>query len=264
MLIAALLISAMDMAGADRSPAAGVLREDAEKHFREGVRARDHPDQAHHHFAAALAIYETLRGQGANNTALYRNQGNAALLAGDLPAAILAYRRGLRLDPANAFVQGGLESARDQVEYPRSDLRPAGDNWPAWLPRPSENLLLGLSVGLYTLGCITFTRWLMIRRLAFLCLSGFVIFLACGLCLAWGTKQQQMEQTRTHPLIVVRETTPLRTGNGMSYPSHRGLSSARRGMEGRLQFTRGDWLQVEFPGGALGWLPRERVLLDTP
>ena len=40
------------------------------------------------------------------------------------------------------------------------------------------------------------------------------------------------------------------------------LPSVRRGMEGRLRFVRGDWLQVEFPGGDVGWLRRGDVLLD--
>jgi tetratricopeptide (TPR) repeat protein len=263
MLVAAYLIGAV-LAAEPEPPAWITSLAEAEKQFQAGVQARERPDQARAHFAAAFALYERLREQGADNADLYRNQGNAALLAADLPSAILAYRRGLQLAPANGLLEEGLEYARDQVEYPRRELRQTADDWPSWLLRPSDPLLLGLTVFFYALGCVALTRWLMIRRRLLLCYAGLALLVAVALGLVWQTRQRQQEQGRTHPLVVVKEATPLRTGNGGAYPPHQGLPSVRRGMEGGLQFARGAWLQVEFSGGFLGWLPRDRVLLDTP
>jgi hypothetical protein len=35
-------------------------------------------------------------------------------------------------------------------------------------------------------------------------------------------------------------------------------------MEARLLHRRGGWLQVEFPGGAVGWVPQAAALVDEP
>ena len=73
----------------------------AESAFHEGIRcvaeAPDKPAEARKCFARAAQWYEQLRQTGANNAVLDRNLGNAYLLAGDLPRAILAYRHGLLL-----------------------------------------------------------------------------------------------------------------------------------------------------------------------
>jgi hypothetical protein len=263
MLVALFLVNAGLAIGASEPLTAAALLEQANAQFHQGVAARAQPDVARKHFAAARAAYETLPGQGYSSAALFRNQGNAALLAGDLPGAILAYRQALQLDPGDRTLQESLEYARDQAEYPRSDVRAAPEGWPSFLPLPSDTVLLALAIGFYMLACMALTRWLMIRRLTLLVSGGLGLILACAVGAVWGTRQASIIQLMEHPLVVVRETTPLRIGNGVSYPAHHGLPSARRGMEGQLQFTRGDWLQVEFPGGVLGWLPRERVLLDT-
>jgi len=54
----------------------------------------------------------------------------------------------------------------------------------------------------------------------------------------------------------------LRTGNGLRYPP-RYETPLNRGVEARLLFTRGDWLQIEFAGGEVGWVPREYALVDA-
>ena len=264
MLVAVFLLSAALTADPGNAATAAATLQRAEREFLQGVQAREQPDQASQHFRAAFADYETLRRQGANNTALYRNQGNAAFLAGNVPQAILAFRRALRLAPGDGILQESLEKARDRVDYPKSEVRPAAPDWPSWLPRPSDNQLLGLAVGIYSLGCIAFTRWLMIRQVSLVFLAAAALVLAGTLGFRWASREGQIDQQRQHPLLVVKDTCPLRTGNGISYPPQPALSSVRRGMEGTLQFVRGDWLQVEFPGGAVGWLRRDQVLLDTP
>ena len=102
------------------------LRLQAEELFRQGtLLAPSAPDDAQHCFACSAQFYERLRQAGADNPALYRNLGNAYLLADDLPAAILAYRRGLRLDPNDTQLQQGLAFARQQVVFPASAAQTA-------------------------------------------------------------------------------------------------------------------------------------------
>jgi len=263
MLVAAFLMSTA-LAPEAGTPANGATTlERAEREFHEGLAARAHPDQAMPHFRMAFVHYKALRRQGVNNTALYRNLGNAAFLADDLPEAILAYRRGLRLDPGDRVLRENLEEARNQVQYPPGTLcRPADDKWPAWLPRLADNLLLGLALGLYAFGCVAITRWLLVRRAFLLLLGAMAIVVASGTAAWWGVRQRQARDESAHPLVVVKTTTPLHAGNGASYPLHKTMLSVARGMEGRMRYARGDWLQVQFPGGARGWLQRDHVLIN--
>jgi hypothetical protein len=261
-LIAALVTAGMGH-GASSPPPDPAILDRAETAFRAGIAARDHPDQARQHFRAAREHYATLRRQGILNPGLCRNEGSAALLADDLPVAIAAYRRGLRLDPSDRGLRENLEYARDQVAYPAGlGCRPAASGWPPWLPRPANELLLGMALALYAVGCIIVTRWLIGRRGS----GGVVVLvLAGGLGMWWGARQVRADAERRHPLVVVvADTLPLHTGNGRAYLTHPRLPAVRRGMEGRLVFVRGDWLQVEFPGGEVGWLPRGDVLVDEP
>src|ERR1700680_1724659 len=88
------------------------IAQHAEEEFRLGAEQRGDRDRAVPHFRSAAAFFDELRRRGANNPELYRNLGNACLLADDLPRAVLSYRRGLRLAPADADLLAGLDEAR--------------------------------------------------------------------------------------------------------------------------------------------------------
>src|SRR5262245_48200826 len=104
----------------------------AETAFQQGLATRATPRSAREHFAQAAADYGTLRQRGDRSAALLRNQGNAYLLAGELPRAILAYRRGLHLAPGDRRLRSNLAYARQQVISPNT----ATADWLSGLPRP--------------------------------------------------------------------------------------------------------------------------------
>jgi hypothetical protein len=245
-------------------PDAEVLRQ-AESAFQDGVRRRERPTEARQAFARAAEGYEELRRRGAANASLFRDEGDAYLLAGDLPRAILAYRRGLRLAPNDAVLRGNLEHARAQVSRPPpGDLgRPPAELWPPWVPRVPSGVLLVLSLLLYGLGCLSLTRWWMVRqprlvRLGIFSLVG-ALFLG-GLLAARGLSQRE---EACHPLVVLADDgVLLRRGNGLSYPP-RYETPLNRGVEARLVCARGDWLKVVLAGGETGWVPRRYALLDA-
>jgi len=264
MLVAAFFLSALAV-GSGNSPAATDLLQRAEKEFAQGLQSRAQFDQARPHFQQAFTCYQELHRRGAANVDLYRNEGNAAILSDNLPEAILAFRRGLRLDPTSRALQASLEDARDLVSYPpESPCRPAAGGWPFWFPEPSDSMLLAVAVILYALACIAITRWWIVRRGPLLLGAALFLLLACGSGTWLAINQCGQMQASEHPLVVVKNAGALRTGNGLSYPTSRGLPSVSRGMEGRLLFARGDWLQVEFPGSELGWIERGMVLVDAP
>ncbi|MBK7948224.1 MAG: BatD family protein [Deltaproteobacteria bacterium] len=75
-------------------------------------------------FQRAEQGFAALIEEGARSPALYTNLGNAALQAGRVGQAVLAYRRALTLDPKMA-------TARQNLAHVRAQL-------PAWVPRPGD------------------------------------------------------------------------------------------------------------------------------
>ncbi len=241
-----------------------VLRS-AEAAFAGAVRQRADPDKAQSLFRTAAELYGQLGERGARNAALYRNEGNAWLLADELPRAILAYRRGLRLSPSDRALQEALAYARDRVHYSVSGsfARPPVDDRPPWLPRVGlAGWSFALLLGCYALSWVVLARgWVARRgRLLALGLTGFVLTaIAVGL-LAVGAYYE--ERRHRLPLVVIaKDGVVLRKGNGEAYPP-RCEASLGRGVEAWLLFRRGDWLQVELSGGEVGWAPAAAALVD--
>jgi tetratricopeptide (TPR) repeat protein len=249
---------------AEVPPDLDVLRE-AESAFHDGVRSRERPTEARQAFARAAERYEELRRRGAANAALFRDAGDAYLLAGDLSRALLAYRRGQRLSPNDAVLRGRLDHARAQVAHPQPGKfgRPPSEILPPWVPRVPSGAVLFLALLLYGLGCFSLTRWWMLRPRRLLTAGCLALAGALLLGAVLGVREYARRQEARHPLVVIAdEGVLLRRGNGLSYPP-RYETPVNRGVEARLLFERGDWLKVELAGGESGWVPRRYALLDA-
>jgi tetratricopeptide (TPR) repeat protein len=228
----------------------------AEAAFDRGLKARSNPVEAKKDFQEAAKLYEGFINDGYRNADLYRNLGNASLLAGDLPRAILAYRSGLRLAPNDRALRSNLAVARERVSYPEPGpfARPAADTRPPWLPYVPPLWRLTAAMIAYTLAWLALMRWRMMRQRRLLgaaCLLG-IISLLLGASLAadcWKGREESR-----HPLVVIADDgVLLRRGNGFKYPP-RSEIPLNRGVEARLLFTRGDWLQIELASGEIGWV----------
>jgi hypothetical protein len=238
----------------------------AETAFHAGNERQSSPAEARPYFQNAAHQYEQLRSRGVDGTAINHNLGNAYLLGGDVPRAILAYRRALRFAGADRRIQEGLRFARSQVAYPSgaSVGKPPIDHRPPWLPRlpPIWYLCVGLSANAF--GWLAMARWWSGRPGHWLiwALSAFAIaFLSIGGLVAEEMRDAEIAR---HPVVVLSEDgVLLRTGNGLSYPP-RSEIPLNRGVEARLLFIRGDWLQIELGSGEIGWVPREYALIDEP
>jgi len=259
MLLTGLLVATDGVADAE------LLRQ-AREAFAEGVRQRDDADQARPLFRRSADLFEELRRRGAANPALFRDQGNACLLADDLAGAILAYRRGLRLAPNDRALQQLLADAREQVVYaqPGTFARAPTELRPPWLPRLPVIAGLLLAWAFYALGWLGLARWWMLRRGRFLSLGLAAPAVAALLALAVAVEEVQEYDAEARPLVVIADDgVLLRKGNGMAYP-RRYEMPVNRGVEARLLFERGDWVQIELSGGETGWVPRAYVLIDRP
>jgi len=242
------------------------VAERAEAEFEEGVRLHQAADKARPHFRSAAEYFDELRRRGAHNALLYRNLGNAYLLAGDLPHAILSYRRGLRLSPNDGSLRESLADARERVVYPASGAlgRPRSDARPPWLSHTRAEWLVIAGGVCYVLAWACLTRWLIVRRGRLLAV-GLVSLLLAALLSVWLIVRTREEWDQdVHPLVVIdRDGLLLRRGNGLAFPP-RYDTPVNRGVEARRLFERDGWVQIELSGGEIGWVPREAVLVDTP
>jgi hypothetical protein len=264
-VVATLLLLVFGQVGAQEQPNKTSMPESellahAEAAFLEGKNNADKPAEARQAFARSADLCEELRRRGITNPELCRNLGNAALLAGRLARAVFAYREGQRQAPNDGVLQANLEYARSRVHYPPG-LRPTEYFWPTWLPRPDMLFLQCSTLVLCALACPFWVRRFTAGRgtgPAFLLTSATVLAGAGLALLDWHALQEER-----YPLVVIAaDDTPLQRGNGTNYPRHPTLLTVNEGMEARRLVERGDWLQIQFPGGQVGWVPRNAVVIS--
>jgi len=114
----------------------------AEQAMDDAARASaDDPELAEHLYEEAAARYGTLiDSRHVESSGLYRAQGNAWLLSGDVGHAIASYRRAERLDPHDERTKESLAHARALV---RTSVTPGFEDrvlrtvlwWRGWVPR---------------------------------------------------------------------------------------------------------------------------------
>jgi hypothetical protein len=195
-----------------------------------------------------------------NNPLLQRNVGNAYLLAGDLPRAILAYRRGLRLSPTDRALKENLEVARKQVIFLEGSAfgRPPDDLRPTWLPHAPLGLF-ALALSGYVVLCLALTRWFMLRRRRALLVALVALVVAVGsTVLLVATRSEQTAR----PVVVITENgVQLRKGDGPSFPPRYEMP-VNKGVEARLLHRRDGWLQIELSGGEVGWVAESEAVTE--
>lgn len=239
----------------------------AEAAFQAGLKSRDEPGPARRHFAESARLLAQLHRAGCGDAASFLQQGNAELLADLVPQAILSYHRGLRLAPNNGALRDHLDAARALVTYPRAtDLgRPPVDSWPPALPRPTAELFLALAWLGYALTLVAATRWLMTRWPAWLIRSLVVGLLTLVLAGGWFWQGARERWEKEQPLVVIAaDDVGFYGGNSESYPRHADLPTLSLGLEARRLHQRGDWLQIQFASGTIGWVQKQQVLVDEP
>jgi hypothetical protein len=230
----------------------------AEASFLTGEKDGDKPLEAAQAFARAADLYDGLRRRGINSPDLCRNLGNAALLAGQVGRAVFAFRLGLSLAPNDGGLQANLEYVRGRVQYP-SGTRSPEPSWPTALPEPGILFWQCLCLAFWGAATVCWVRRFTVRRRTWpaIVLTLAALLAAGGIAFA----EWQNLQERHYPLAVIaRDGTPLYRGNGESYPRHPTLAVVNEGMEARCLVERGDWVQIRFASGQIGWLHKNAIL----
>lgn len=235
------------------------LLEQANRAFEQALDSTDE-QQAQGYYRQAIEAYQQLLTAGVRNAKLHYNLGNAYFLHHDLGRAILHYRRGLQLEPANQRLRANLRYARSQ----RLDqIDPSAQHafvsrllfWHDDLGLQTQVTLALIGFLLAWAGAFAHLLW---RRPSYLWLIAagafsFVLFASSALVV------HRQHTTARHGVVVAQET-PVRKGNGASYalqfpqPLHSGA-------EFLVQERRGSWLHIRLDNGASGWIRRAHAEL---
>lgn len=217
--------------------------------FARGVEAKGDAKAARPHFIEAAKGFDAEWDAGNHSPALATNRSRAHALAGDLPGAILAARAGLTHTPSDVELIRQLETLRDSVPYPQgtrpekpSGLRTRLSPWDLFVVATLGVLMVVVGVARrFT----TRDGWATPAAVV-----GAVLLVLVGGA-AWQLGRETAGEAKV--LVLVRPTA-VRKGNGDTYDK-RVDADLPRGAEVGERLRRGGWVQVELPGGVVGWVP---------
>ena len=204
-------------------------------------------------YARAAQSYEQALAAGPNARVLY-NLGNALFKSGSVGRAILAYRRARYLAPRDADVRANLAFARayrvDKLLAAPSPLAALLDDLGHRLSH--REATLGAAVA-FALAALALAGWIVRRWDALLALAvaGAIAALACLVC-----QQTWAAEVDSRPAVVVVAEASAASG---PTDDAKEILQVHDGTEVRIRETRGDWLLVQVPGGAGGWLRKGAV-----
>lgn len=235
----------------------------ARESYRAGVRERDDTRRAQPHFRKAAELYDQA-WLTAPSAALARNRAQAHWLAGDLARSIAAYRAGLAIYPHDVELRRGLAALREHVAFSNKiaeAARPRDDDSILLRSPIAPKQLAWIAVALAAIGWLIIARAWITRQGGLAIVGGglLAIALLIGIGIAWKHRQSAAQWSQP-TAIVATNGVELRTGNSDEY-TRRLDGRLPLGVEAKILGERGGWVQVELPGGSVGWLRRDQVVL---
>ena len=207
----------------------------------------------------ALVALDSLAAAGRVSPSLYQAQGNAYVETGDLGRAILAFERGLRLQPGNKGLKNNLRYARGEAGITRPRLEEFfGVRAWRW-----AGAALGvasarwLALAFWMLAVLAAGAWYLYRR-ELTESRRFALLPLAGLFLALAFTFYQLASSRAALLserdeaILVAERAALRVAPGAEATLEEELSA---GLKLRVLDEFGEYTKVSLESGRQGWLP---------
>ena len=208
-------------------------------------------------FLRAAALYQDVLDRGAVSGAVFYNQGNALVRAGQRGRAIAAYRQAQRYLPRDPYLEANLASAL-LVETAAARRRPVIEYvlfWQDWLSYPEKFNLLAMAIGISC--ALAFLAVLLQKRmLVRLALIAVAVSLVLGISAGYDAYRYQYV---VHGVVVDREVV-TRKGNSASYEPAL-TEPLKEGTEFRVLDRRPDWLLIRLAGDQEGWIEEKAVVV---
>ena len=206
-------------------------------------------------YAQSITLYEQVLQANVQSVALFNNLGSAYYHKNDMPKSILAYERGLKIDPFNKSIQHNLDLAIEQldsdiVRIPEFFLSRA---WKYVHTRLGSNTWFVLSL-LLLLGCVYgFGLWLLHaerqkKKRGFL--SGLVL-LGLGILVMFLSLSQGAFQSKKDTAIIMQADTPLKSA---PEEANEPIMLLNPGIKLFIIDNIGSYDKVQLENGQLGWV----------
>ncbi len=211
-------------------------------------------------YQQAAEVYEQLLSEGVSPE-LYYNLGNCYYRMEEMPQAILAYERSLRLAPGDADIRFNLQMARSKTVdkiVPESEMffvtwyrsvvnMTSADGW-------GRTALVALALAIVLLLIYLFTNPLWLRKLGFFGGLAMLVLLLVSNIFAW----QQMRQAENRSGAIIFESavpvksTPTNNGTDL-FILHEGTRVDI------IDQTMNDWREIRVPDGKQGWVETKQI-----
>lgn len=220
--------------------------------------AKDDPIKARSLFADAAAAFDAIEAQQPVIAAFYRAQGNAHFFAGQVGKAVLAYRRGLALEPANERLLDALRIARasvSSVESPSTHTTIVSilTKWRQYLP---ETVVGGVFAAAWIVLWFALIRARTLRQRPRLLVvaSAAIVSLVAGTALG-ANWWQQMDH---NPVVLIADAD-ARNGPSNTIYDPTFETPLSQGIEAEAGEHRLGWVQLTLKSGAQTWVPENTV-----
>jgi len=207
-------------------------------------------------FLKAAAIDQEILDRGWVSGAVYYNQGNSFMRAGQRGRAIAAYRQAERYLGHDPLLEANLAYALG-TSVP-SERRPLVENilfWQDWINYPNKFLLAAIAVLATFMMLVTalfIRRRVLTRLIAVGVLASVVLIISAGYDCYRYTAQLHG--------VTVENKTIVRKGNAESYEPAL-TAPLDEGAEFQLIEHRGNWLWIRLPGDQQGWIPEQTAVV---
>jgi hypothetical protein len=244
---AAAIIALLIATGADVPAARADALSEGQGVYRDALAATD-PAIRRAGFLQAAERFAQVAAANPGRPELLTDWGNAALGAGDVATATIAFRRALAIDGSNERARRNLTWLRGKLpDHLRSDVAGAADTllfFHSW-PR-SRRILVG--AGGFAIAILLLVPWAGRRRRALtaLALAPAAVWVAMTISVVF--------EDRHGSDAVVMEGAVLRAADSAGAPAAL-ASPIPPGAEVTILERRDTWLRVRLGGGTTGWLP---------
>lgn len=219
------------------------------------------PDEARQQIAAAAAMIErVIQTEHVKNPKLYHALGNVYMLTDQLGYAILAYRRGLQLDPTDPILNDSLEHARSLVPVETSSAS-TSRYWNYalfWRPMVSRRTLWIAFLVSMNLGFVCWSFALLKhprRRIMFV---GVTLLLISVLPLGMLSSEWYFLRIH-HEIVLTQDHTIARAGPDDRIYEPVFSEPLPAGVEADRLDARDGWSHIKLHDGSECWVPSSAI-----